>query len=444
MTEGTAARRLALDILIEYHRKDAYLNVLLASRLERSELERRDRALVTELVQGTVRMRGNLDFSLARFTERPLDEVDAGILWLLRLAAYQVLFTSVPDYAACDIATGIASEKFGRSRAGYVNGVMRAFTRGKEGVEYADASKDPAGYLEAKYSHPRWICEKWVRELGFDEAESLCAADNVARAVSLRTNLSRTAREELKRKLEAAEIEVEESRLVPEGLLARRTGSLGDLTAYRDGLFAVQDEASMLVGHAVAPEPGMRVLDMCAAPGGKTNHMAELMCGRGEVLALDINRRRLALVTREAARLGNRNVRTMTMDARNASVAMEERFDRVLVDAPCSGLGTLARRPDTRWRRSPDDLEGLVSLQRELIEAGAEMTIPGGVMVYSTCTVSREENEDQVGSFLERSPSFSPSESKALPETGGTFTRLMPDAHGTDGMFIAVLKKSTG
>ena len=439
---GEDARKLALEILLSYDERNAYLNFLLSSRLRDSPLAQRDRALVTEVVQGTVRMKGTVDWVLRAFSRRRLESLDRPIAWILRMSAYQVLFTSVPDYAACDLGATLARWFAGRRGASYVNGVLRALVRGKDTLHYPEPAGDPATYLEVRYSHPRWIAEIWMEELGFERAESLCKADNEARPVSIRCNLLKTTRDALAGSLDAQGVTVEPSGLVPEGLLLTGTGPVGELAGFSEGLFSVQDHGSILVGHVVAPCEGMEVLDMCAAPGGKANHLAELMRNRGRLVAIDVNRARLGLVEREARRLGNGIIETICIDAREVSKAIGDTFDRVLVDAPCSGLGTLSRRADARWRKAPADVERLALLQRELILEGSKMVKPGGLMVYSTCTISRRENEEVVRWLLSRDSSLEAPAVGGLPAAvDGSFVQLLPDELRCDGMFVAALRK---
>ena len=443
MTEGESARRCAYGVLAEYGRDGAFLNFLLASSLASSELDRRDRALVTELVQGTVRMKGALDWALTRFSNRALDTLDPGVLWILRLSAYQIMFTEVPDYAACDLAAALARSELGESAVGYVNGVLRALARGLESIDWPDRNSDPLSYLEVRHSHPRWVVEMWVRELGFERAESLCAADNEQPSLSLRCNMVRTSPEELQADLQAQGMEVRRGQLAPEALLVSGSGSVPELSEYRRGLFSVQDQGSILVGRHVDPAPGMRVLDMCAAPGGKANHLAELMMNIGSVTALDVSPARLEMTDSAARRLGNTIVGTRALDSTTARAYLEGEFDRVLVDAPCTGLGTLARRPDTRWRKRPEDVERLSKLQLALLREGATLVKPGGLIVYSTCTISKRENRDVVDLFLQAESGFGPIEASGpRPGASGTFLELFRDTDGSDGMFAAVLRRA--
>lgn len=443
MTRGEGARRIAYHVLVDYSRKDAYLNVLLSSYLAGSPLERRDRALVTEIVQGTVRMKLALDWAIRCFSNREPDSLDPRVLWVLRMFAYQVMFTSVPDYAACDLAANLTRREIGEAAVGYVNGVLRALVRGRDRIEWPDREREPSRYLEVRLSHPRWVVDMWREELGLEQAESLCTADNVQPPLSLRCNLLKTNREEVAGSLAAGGVEVEPGPLAPEALLVKGSGPPLELEEYKGGLFSVQDQGSMVVGHAVAPRPGMRVLDMCAAPGGKANHLAELMENIGSVIALDINPGRLRLVEETALRLGNTIIETRAVNSTGASREVEGTFDRVLVDAPCTGLGTLARRPDARWRKAPGDVERLATLQRSLLAEGAKMVEPGGRLVYSTCTISRRENQEVVCSFMESDDRFEPVEFGGLEtrDPAAPFAQLLPGRDGCDGVFIAALRR---
>jgi len=441
-TPGEDARDLSLRMLLDYERRDAYLNLLLSSSLESSVLDRRDRAFVTELVQGTVRIMGTLDWALEKFSDRDLDSLDPALLWILRLSAYQMLFMAVPDHAACDQGVRMALRRVGRGGAAYANGVLRAMARGRGDLAYPDPGTDFAHYLQVKYSHPRWVVDMWIDELGEERAESLCEADNVPRPISIRCNLLKTSRDELVSLLQERGFEAGISPLVPEGILLSGGGSPGATQEFNAGYFAVQDQGSILVGHAVSAQPRMHVLDTCAAPGGKSNHLAELMHNDGKILALDVNAGRLSLVERTARRLGNNIIEARAMDATRVSSSINERFDRVLVDAPCTGLGTLYRRPDVRWRKSAGDVEELSKLQLDLLTEGARMLKRGGLLVYSTCTISMRENKLQVEKFLETNHGFSPLDAGSLlpGSLNGRYLQLYPDVHGCDGIFIAVLR----
>lgn len=444
ITAHWQARAVALRTLIDYEKRDAYLGPLLSATLARSDLDRRDRALVTELTLGTVRMKLTLDHALAGFSNTPLADLEAGLVWSLRLGAYQVLFTDVPDYAAVDAGATATAEAVGRRAVGYFNAVMRAFVAGRESVAFPDPTKEPASYLESRYSHPRWVVEMWVEQLGFEKAKAICAADNDNPSLSVRTNLLRSGRQELASSLQARGLEVTEGRLAPECLRVRGSGYVGDLPEFASGLFAVQDEGAMVVSRQLDPRRGMRVLDMCAAPGGKANHLAELIANDGTVLAVDMNAARLNMAGETAHRLGNSSLELLEADATSLSGRLAGEFDRVLVDAPCTGLGTLGRRPDARWRKRAADIGPLAELQARLLEEGASMVASGGTLAYSTCTISRTENQDVVEGFLAANRGrYEPVEVSIAGSEGSPYLQLYPDTHGCDGMFVAVMRRAS-
>lgn len=438
MLPGEAERFVALGVLSDYERRDAYLGPLLSSRLRSSNLDTRQKSFVTELVQGTVRMMGNLDWVIRNFSRRKLDSVDTGVLWILRLSAYQIMYTEVPDYAACDTGVRLARKEAGEGVVSYVNGVLRALARGLKSIHYPDPVIDPAGYLEARYSHPAWITRMWIAELGLEKAEQVCMADNRAPRVSIRCNANRKEKAGLAESLNRRGIEVESGTVAPEALLIKGSGPLQELDEYKKGWFSVQDQGAMLVGHRVEARKGMRVCDMCAAPGGKSNHLAELMRNDGRILALDRDPVRLERVNETAVRLGNKIIETRVMDATTVTVDSIGSFDRVLLDVPCSGLGTLARRPDIRWRRRQEDILRLAALQCVLMERAATIVRPGGMLTYSTCTISRAENEDVLRDFLRKHRDFIPVPVEDPGETRH-FTQLFPDSDRCDGTFVAVL-----
>jgi len=441
-------REVALGIILEYDQRDAFLNAILSKRLASSALERRDRAFVTELVQGTVRMRLALDHALGQFSQKPLDSLDKEVLWILRLAAYQMLYMNTPPYAVGDTSLRLAKKVRFEHAGSFVNALIRALAQGRDNIVYPEKNSDPEGFIESFYSHPRWIANLLIDQFGIQRAFKICEANNSSRPVSLRVNLTKAKREEIAEDLIRIGAKIEFSKIAPECILVRGGGDLASLEHYKKGLFSFQDEGSSLVGHALCLESGMSVLDLCAAPGGKANHAAELMKGKGRVVAIDINPSRVELIRGEAKRLESDIVEAFCMDARKVSESLEERFERVLLDAPCSGLGTLSRRPDLRWRRSPESIDGLVQLQKELIREAGKVVSPEGLLVYSTCTITRQENEEVVEWFLRNFPdfeSFCPGDN--FPgifseySTGNTYIRLFPDVHGCDGMFIAVLRR---
>ncbi len=438
------AREIALKILTEHERRNAYINLLLDGHLSRVDLNRQERAYITELVLGTIRMKKTLDFAIEAFMDRKINRISREVAWLLRIGVYQSLFMKVPDYAVCDTSVRIARLQCDKRTAAFVNGVLRSFCRGKDNINWPDPAEDPVKAIAIKESHPEWIVRMWLDELGMEKTRNLCEANNRTKAVSVRVNTLRTTVEDCENLLRNHGILTQRSLLVPEGLLLRRTGTISDLQEFKNGLFAIQDEASMLVVYALEPGEGMRVIDICAAPGGKTTHVAQMMRNHGRVLALDINKSRLENVKTLARRLGIEIIETKVMDSRLAPDIVREKFDRVLVDVPCSGLGTLARKPDVRWRKKAEDIERLSALQLELLFSASELLRDNGVLVYSACTISRRESKDVISRFLNFSRGF---ELEEIELPGGLKLergqiQIFPDVHGCDGMYIARLRKT--
>ncbi|HEY8450023.1 MAG TPA: 16S rRNA (cytosine(967)-C(5))-methyltransferase RsmB, partial [Bacillota bacterium] len=342
----------------------------------------------------------------------------------------------------------------GGRAAGFVNGVLRAIARARSTLPWPDPAQDPVRYLSVRHSHPEWLVRRYLERLGRAETEQLLEANNAAPALTLRVNRLRAEPEQVARALRGAGYQVEAGRYLPEALRVRAQTAPDRLPGFDEGWFTPQDEAAMLVTHVLDPAPGGRVVDACAAPGTKTTHIAEYMGDEGTVVALDVDPERLHRVDENARRLGLRSVRSQVGDARRAAQLLGvEWADRVLVDAPCSGLGTLARRPDLRWRKRPEDIPALAELQGQILDGCAPLVRPGGVLVYSTCTTEPEENEQVIAAFLERWPVFRPASGVwdriKLPagadlEAEGKGLQLWPHRHGTDGFFIAKLERLDG
>ncbi|RJQ54154.1 MAG: 16S rRNA (cytosine(967)-C(5))-methyltransferase RsmB [Actinobacteria bacterium] len=439
-----AAREVALDVLVAVHSREAYANLALDSELSKQALSQRDAALATEIAYGTLRAQGTLDWVLDRFSTRRLAELSPALLDILRLAAYQILYLDVPDHAAVNEAVDQARGRLHRGVASYANAVLRSLLRGRESIAWPSRERDFEAHLSLVRWHPAWLVRKWVSELGPKLAEELCEADNAPPALTLRVNATRASRDEVLEALRGRGVEAEPGRWMGEAIRLKRAGALDDLPEYQAGTVYAQDEASMAVAHAVDPKPGETVADLCAAPGGKAAHLSELMGGAGSVLAVDINASRLRLVSQTVGRLHEAGVRTVQADA--TQWRPEEKVTRVLLDAPCSGLGVLRRRAELRWRRRPEDIPKLVELQRRLLENAAAILAPGGVLVYSTCAISKPENQDQVEGFLSAHAEFEPGDPSGdlgieSPLAGPGWLQFLPNVHDTDGIFVAKMVK---
>jgi len=442
--KAITARETALEIIQRVHESESYANLLLSKVLGESALSGRDKALVTELVYGTLRTQGTLDWILTQCSSRDLSEIPSKALDILRLGCYQLVFlTKVPARAACFESVELAKKFFHRGIAGFVNGILRAVNRKKAELPWPKYKEDPLSYISLKFSHPLWLVKMWAENLGLEETNKLCQANNRHSALTIRVNTLKTSREDLLKVLQEQGLRVRKSVIVPEGLVVESAGDLSILPAFQEGLFYVQDESSMAVSRVVSPREGEVVLDCCAAPGGKTTHMAQLMQDKGRIIAVDIHPDRLKLVKKNAKRLGIGNVETKQGDATKLDCLLTEQVDKILVDAPCSGLGVLTRRPDARWRKSLAGIEELSILQSSLLSSAAPLVKRGGVLVYSVCTITHQEGKEVVEGFLQSHSDFAPDDAVLyLPrplrsEEPFQWAQLLPHKHGTDGMFIA-------
>ena len=396
-----------------------------------------DRALARVLALGVARRLNTLDLVLSPLLSRPFASLDPSVRAALRLGAWQLLFAAdrFPAYASVHDTVSLA----GPRARGLVNAVLRSLQRKGRPPEPAD----PIEKLALEFSYPAWLVKRWVARWGSDTAGRVMEAGNAEPPLTLRANRLKTTAGRLAECLRAEGRTAEATSLSPDGVRVEKSFSLTDHPAFRDGLFSVQDEAAQLAVHALDPRPGETVLDLCAGAGGKSGHLAERMENRGRIVAVDSDRARLENLRRTAARLGVSIVETVSDDARKAGARWPGGFDRVLADVPCSGLGTIRRRPDIKWARGEEDVRTrLPVLQREILRSAAKALKPGGVLVYSTCSTEPEENEDVVGVLLsERSDvrPVSPPVTADLVSPDG-FVRLRPDLHGTDGFFLASLR----
>jgi 16S rRNA (cytosine967-C5)-methyltransferase len=431
---STSTRAIAVDVLVRVE-DGAFSHVLLPETLRKHSLDARDRAFVTELVYGTLRRQRAVDALLAPVVSRPLTTLDPEVRAALRLGAYQ-LSSGMSPHAAVGETVGVVPA---RAR-GFVNGALRALAR--VGPPFRLPDGDDVAAIGVRTSHPDWIVQTLVDELGHDDALATLALDNEPPPVTLRVNPMKTTTDEVANELRTYGIDVEDAPLVPGALLVRHTGDLGALDAVRAGRVTPQDQASQAVVAALDPRPGERVLDVAAAPGGKAVAAAERMRDDGLVVAADVHPARVRTIARAAARVGLRAVSPVAADGRRIPVR-DASFDRVLLDAPCTGLGVLRRRPDARWRVQPGDAGRLAALQRELLTHAARAVRPGGRLVYSVCTLTRIETLAVDAFAASELPGLVALEPPGEPwRPHGRGALLVPSAAGTDGMFVLVLERS--
>lgn len=435
-------RELAMQVLQKVHVEGAYANVVLVETLREVQLSERDRRFLTELVYGVTKAGASLDYMIGRYVA-DLRKAQPAIRELLRLGFYQIFcMDRVPPSAACNTAVELAKKHGRRGAESFVNGVLRAALREPERAAFPDGRD--ARSLALRTWHPQWMVERWIRTYGYERTEELCRCNNTSAPLSMRVNTLRTNRDALMEQLTAAGAQVRASAWVPDGIVLDAHGALDELAALREGLAQVQDESSMLVAHILGAEPGMTVIDACAAPGGKTTHIAQRMENRGRILAFDIYEEKIRRIERNAKRLGISIIEAHLSDACEIGAVYAGQADRVLVDAPCSGLGVLRRKPDARWKKSARDAKTLPSLQHAILESAAQTVKKGGVLVYSTCTMEACENAAVVNAFLETHTDFALEETgRFLPvqKTAERMVQIMPEADGPDGFFIARMRR---
>ncbi|MFT8317180.1 MAG: 16S rRNA (cytosine(967)-C(5))-methyltransferase RsmB [Sporolactobacillus sp.] len=445
-----SAREQALDLLIAVMKKGSYSPIALNDALSNGDLSERDSALVTTLVYGVLQRKMTLDFVLNRLYsgKRELDDWVRILLWL---SIYQKMYLNrIPDHALVNEAVTIAKKRGHQGISGLVNGLLRHLLR--EGLPDFSAIDPEMKRLSVTSSHPEWLLQLWTEQWDQQTAARIAEADNQPPLTFIRANRTRVTPEKLIARLAEEEIYADKSTLSRDGLQVE-SGHPAQSRAFAEGLMTIQDQSSMLVADAVCPDETMRVLDACAGPGGKTTHLAERMGNKGQLIALDLHPHKTKLIDDTAQRLGLTNIETRPLDARKAVEAFgEASFDRLLLDVPCSGLGVIRRKPEIRWEKSPEDLEGLLRVQAQILERTAPLVRAGGWLVYSTCTLNREENDQQILAFLAGHPEFDwePGFHERMPEKGfehASFSRqesmlqIMPFTFESDGFFIACLKR---
>jgi 16S rRNA (cytosine967-C5)-methyltransferase len=444
-----SVRQLATEILVKVDTRKAYADILVDHSLQNTALPDRDRALLTELVYGTLRWRGHIDGRLARQLRRPLGETDPLLRNLLRVTFYQLLFLDkIPAYAAVNEAVQIA-KTYGPGRAAaFVNGVLRNFLREADNTGEPQPKTDSIAALAARDSHPEWLVQEWLDYFGFEEAQALMRANNQRSPLVLRVNSRRIAREALLDLFEQSGVSAVPTSYSPKGIWVLEGSAVDQLPGFHEGLFQVQGEASQLIAYLVSPGPGDRILDACAAPGGKTTHLAELMGDSGQLTALDNSERGVEKIRENTARLGHSSIAVARSDVtQELAGALRGPYDRILIDAPCSGLGTLRSNPEIKWHRRKSDIERLNRLQLKIVNRVASYLKAGGVLVYSTCTLTRSENEQVTQSFLEQHQEFELEDAAGyLPEQArslvrGSYFMTLPHRHNTDGFFAARMRK---
>ncbi len=436
---GASARRVALDCLVACERQGAWSDGYLRRAIREAGLDSRDAGLCTQIAFGVQQNLLLLDWYLGQFSTIPVDKLESAIRADLRLGLYQLLFLDrVPPHAAVSESVSLAKVCSRNPRAAaLVNGVLRSAQRAKEGgLPQPDS-------LSLRYSHPQWLVDEFTKLLPRNELENFLKANNEPPATCAQVNTCCFTAVEALTTLREEGVEVQPHPWLPDCLLLHGTGDLERCEAFRKGMLYIQDAAARLAVMAAAPKAGMRVLDACAAPGGKSFAAGVAMKDRGEIRSYDIHPKKSKLIETGAQRLGLSIISAGTMDAKAFAQEFEEQFDLVIADVPCSGLGIIRKKPDIRYK-DPEALKGLPEVQMDILENVARYVRPGGVLLYATCTLLRRENEGVVEQFLAKESQFT-LESFELPGPIGTMPGMLtlwPHRHGADGFFMAKLRRS--
>lgn len=437
------ARGTAVKLLSRYESSDSYIDKLLDGELRRSELSPADKALVTELVNGCVRWQSRLDWILTGFYHGEYAKCMPIVRNALRIALYQMLFLSkIPPPAAINESVELIKRLKGDKAAGVVNGVMRNILRNLTSLRYPPRDEDLALHFSVLYSHPLWMVKRFLARYGETETEELLAANNHRPMLTLRVNTFVTTLEEVTKTLNEAEIKWEPSPIHSQSILINSLRDVRSTPLFNDGMVTIQDASASLVVQLARPAPGMTVFDLCAAPGGKAVHAAELMKNQGRIVALDKYESKLALINDNALRAGVSIIESVEGDAREFQ--SDVLADLVLVDAPCSGMGTVSKKPDIKWRRTLDDIRAMAKLQAQILQHASTLVKVGGTLVYSTCTTEPEENSAVVAAFLEQNPDFTLDRADNYVDASVVkegMIQTQPHRHRSDGAFAARLIK---
>ena len=445
MNGAISAREAALKALNKIETDEGYSNLVLDELLAGKSINELDKALVTELVYGVTSQKLALDYIINRNSKIKPNKISPWIRNILRMGLYQILFlTKIPTSAACNESVKLARRYGHQASAGFVNAMLRKIADSSNPLE-AIEEKDAVDRLSIVHSHPVWLVEMWIDQLGLTFTEDICKANNERPHIAIRVNRLKTDKDKLKQLLLDKGLEFSESCISSDGLILKRGNPISQM--YEKGLYTVQDEAAMLVSEILDPKPGEIVADVCSAPGGKTTHIAQLMENEGRIYAWDIHQNRLELVEKAAHRLDVKIIETKKQDAAELDKSLIGKCDKVLVDAPCSGLGVIRRKPEIKWTRNIEDLAALSELQHKILETASKYLKQGGRLVYSTCTINKDENENVVEDFLGKNRNFV-LESISVKAydiidrcKDEKYLHLYPNIHETDGFFIASLTK---
>jgi len=441
------SRKIALKILIEI-KNGAFSNIVLDKYLEDVK-DKRDRGLITEIVYGVIRLQNRLDFIIKDFSRIGISKMDEVVIIALRLGLYQLLYLDrIPKSAAVNETVNAIKGMTNKGAVGFVNGLLRNVIRKQDRISFP-GPENLKSYMVDYLSHPAWLVEYWQEYYGTEKTIELCTYNNQAADLIIRINTLKYSEEEFLRIYQKEDIEIISTN-IPQTYMINNSSSVENLPLFREGGFIVQGSAAALAGHILNPLPGMKVLDMAAAPGGKTTHLADLMENEGEIIALDVYDHKLELIEENCQRLGVKIIKTKNQDS--SAYQIDSKFDMILLDAPCSGLGLIRQKPEIRWTKSKDDIQELAIIQMKMLENAISLLKKDGILLYSTCTLTREENQGNIKKIIKRYKDelklidikedllrLGLEDKYSTIEDG--YLELFPPEDNTEGFFIAKLQK---
>lgn len=446
---GKTPREIALDILSDILEKGSFSHMVMGNTLNQyQDLSKQDRAFITRLCEGTLERIITLDYLLNQYSSVKVTKMKPLIRNILRMGLYQIKYMEVPASAACNEAVKLAKKRGFTGLSGFVNGILRSIIREPDKARLPEESKYKAGYLSITYSFPDWLIEEWLKHYNYDTVKQMLEGFlSSSKETSIRCNLNKNSVKELKEELLQNQVKISAGEYLPYALKISEYNYLNQLTPFLKGCFQVQDESSMLVGALSGVKPEDYVIDVCAAPGGKALHIAELIKGSGHVEARDVSQAKISLIEDNILRLGYKNITAKVWDALTLDEESLYKADLVVADLPCSGLGVIGKKPDIKYNMTAEKQKALIQLQRDILKVVTKYVKPGGILMYSTCTIHPEENEGNVNWLLEQFEfeaesleEFLPPDLKIATAKKG-YIQLLPGIHGTDGFFIARLKK---
>jgi len=440
-------REIALTILVEIDEKKGYSNILLNKSIP-DNIDIRDENFIRELVYGVIENRAYIDYMIRKLSNIRIKKIHIKILNILRIGVFQIVFLDkIPDSATVNESVNLAKKVGHKGSIGFVNGILRNLTRKKENIMNIDV-KNKEEYLSIKYSHPLYLVSKWIKDYGYEFTESLLIANNSKAKLNIRVNTLKINKHEMKQLLNEKGFVSSEGVYAEDCLIIDKPHRLTDLDEFKDGLFTIQDESSMMVSQILDPKEGSLVLDVCSAPGGKSTHSAQYMKNKGLIISRDIFEHKIKLMKENISRLGIEIIKCELFDAMKVDNNLIGKIDYCIVDAPCSGFGLIRRKPEIKWHRIEEDIQELIKIQYKILDIAKDYIKENGILLYSTCTINNEENIELIHRFLKENPNFKLEsiEDKRmndckLPNLKDGYLQLYPNVHGTDGFFIAKIVK---